>query len=126
MCFFFNLQDEHSFQFINVSFCSPQLKSFEILVVVYVGALSIITMVFAVFNMNISSQFGAEGKVTTAAILVVLSIGWMDVLIKISFNQLDSPNIFRWEFYWSVVYTFSTVLITSGCLHIPLVSFFLY
>ena len=119
----FSLQeDESSFQFINVSYCSPQLQSLEILVVVYVIALSVITMVFAVFNMNLSSQFGAEGKVTAAASLVVLCIGWMDVLIRVSFDSSDSPNVFRWEFYWSVVYTFSTVLITSGFLYIPLVS----
>ena len=105
-----------------MSYCSPQLQSLEILVVVYVIALSVLTMVFAVFNMNISSQFGAEGKVTAAAILVVLCIGWMDVLIRVSFDSSDSPNVFRWEFYWSVVYTFSTVLITSGFLYIPLVS----
>jgi hypothetical protein len=111
-------KDGLSFQFINVTFCSWPLRSFTISVAVYVICLSAITMVFAVFNMNMSSQFGAEGRVTTAAILVVVCIGWVNVLIRISFDSSDSPNIFRWEFYWSVVYTFSTVLITSGCLHI--------
>ena len=117
------LQDKFSFHFINVSYCSPQLQIFEILVTVYVGGLSTVTMVFAVFNMKILSRFGGVGRVTASVALVVLSIGWMDIFITISIRQSDNPNIYLWEFYWNVIHTFSIVLITSGCLFIPLVGF---
>ena len=115
------MQDD--FQFINVSFCLRQLPVFEILVNVYVNILGAVTMVFAFFNMKISSHFGKVGKITAITVLVVITLGWMDVLITLSFNQSDSPHIFLWDYYWCVVYTFSTVLLTSACLYLPLVSF---
>ena len=115
------LQDKFSFQFINVS-CSPQLLSLEILTVVYVGGLSTITMVFAVFNMKISSQFGIVGRSTASIVLLVLSIGWMDILITVAIRQSDNPNIFHWDFYWNVIQIFS-IVVAGKCLTIPLVSF---
>ena len=119
----FSSQERFSFQLINVSSCYKPLTTFKTIVAVYVNLLITITTPLVFFNMNISSQFRAEGKITAATVLAVLSYGWIDLLIRFSLKQSNSPKTFRWEFYWSTVYIISIVLITGGCLHIQLVSF---